>query len=139
MTHRYKKWNNNKKKNSDTDTDFSLYILSSFSTVSVQSLQLLIYTSSCPSPSGWVMAVLLLYVFFPTMGKSEHLNTLSEKLYLHGMDKPRIFGILKQILLMTRTEFFKTHKPGISLKKDQCYPSLYSSLSIFNTVIQLAE
>lgn len=60
-------------------------------------------------------------------------------LYLHGKEKPGIFGILKQILLATRTELFKIPKTGTSLEKDQWDPCLYSSLSIFNTVIQLVK
>ena len=73
------------------------------------------------------------------MGKSKYLNTLSEMLYLHGKEKTRIFGILKQIFLVTRKELFKIPKTGTSLEKDKWDPCLYSSLRIFNTVIQIVE
>jgi hypothetical protein len=56
------------------------------------------------------MAVLLLQTFSPTVGKSKYLYALSEMCYFYDLEKPRTFGVLKQILLDTGTQLFKTQK-----------------------------
>jgi hypothetical protein len=69
------------------------------------------------------MAIPLLYMFSPTVGKSKSSYALEDMSYFYDREKPRTFGILNQILWDTETELFKTHETGtVPEKQGQMKP-----------------
>jgi hypothetical protein len=67
--------------------------------------------------SGRLMAVLLLYMFSPTVGNSKCSYALSEMLHCYDLENPATFGVSKRILRVAWTGILNTHKTGTVLGK----------------------
>jgi hypothetical protein len=62
--------------------------------------------------AGWLMAVLLLEMFSPAVGKSKISGTLS-KLCFYDLEKPGTYGVPNRILRDTGTEVFNSSHHNI--------------------------
>lgn len=71
------------------------------------------------------MAVLVLSMSSPTVGKSVYSYALSEMSYFHGLEKPGTFGVPKWNLRYNWSEFFKVYETGLPERTgDSCYDGL---------------
>ena len=80
-----------------------------------------------PPVTVLLMAVLLLYMFRSTVGRSKCSYTLLEIEYFYGLKKLVTFGVPNRILKDTRTELFNPNKSGTAPRKQGKQSSLGES------------